>query len=192
MTARALRFEGYVIVSREGCLADARHMMPDRLKFDADAAFFSSGLDRAALIVHGRNSYEDQPNSPRRRRVVLTHRVDAVAPDPSEPNWTLWNPAGASFAQACDAAGVHAGTIAVIGGPAVFAMFFGQYDTFWLSQAHRVHLPDGIGAFPGVPEQSAQAVLAASGLKAGERRVLDAVHDVDVTAWVRPPHDKTG
>ena len=93
----ALRIEGYVIVSADGMLADARNIMPDELKFEGDKAFFTAALDRADLILHGRNSYEDQPNSPRRKRVILTRKVDAIAPDPANPKATLWNPAGASF-----------------------------------------------------------------------------------------------
>ena len=85
----ALRIEGYVIVSADGMLADARNVMPDELKFEGDKAFFTAALDRADLILHGRNSYEDQPNSPQRRRVILTQTVDAIAPDPSNPKSTL-------------------------------------------------------------------------------------------------------
>jgi len=110
----ALRIEGYVIVSADGMLADARNVMPDELKFEGDKAFFTAALDRADLILHGGNSYEDQPNSPRRRRIILTRKVDAIAPDPSNPKATLWNPAGTSFDAACHHAGVDAGTVAVI------------------------------------------------------------------------------
>ena len=92
----ALRIEGYVIVSADGMLADARNVMPDELKFEGDKAFFTAALDRADLILHGRHSYEDQPNSPRRRRIILTRKVEAIAPDPANPKATLWNPAGAS------------------------------------------------------------------------------------------------
>ena len=46
--------------------------MPDELKFDGDKRFFTAALDRADLIVHGRHSHEDQPNSPRRKRVIVT------------------------------------------------------------------------------------------------------------------------
>jgi len=73
--------------------------------------------------------------------------------------------AGASFQQACERAGIHSGTVAIIGGPSVFAMFFGRYDTFWLSQAPLVHLPDGIAVFPGVPQRSPEETLQASGCK---------------------------
>ena len=96
-----LRIEGYVIVSADGMLANARNVMPDELRFEGDKAFFTQALDRADLIVHGRNSYEDQPNSPRRKRLILTGKVAATAPDPSNPNATLWNPAGTSFEAAC-------------------------------------------------------------------------------------------
>lgn len=181
----ALRIDGYVIVSADGMLANAARTMPDELKFEGDKRFFTAALDRADLIVHGRNSYEDQPNSPRRKRIILTRSIDAIAPDPSNPNATLWNPAGATFEAACDHAGVRSGTVAVIGGPEVFGMFMDRYDTFWLSQAPRVRLPGGEPCFPGVPGQSPQEILAAHGLKAGEARILDSADDVRVTPWRR-------
>jgi hypothetical protein len=180
-----LLVEGYVIVSADGMLANANRLMPDELRFEGDKAFFTAALDRAALIVHGGNSGEGQPNSPRRTRLVVTRTIGALAPDPSYPKATLWNPAGASFEAACDHAGIVSGTVAIIGGPVVFGMFMDGYDTFWLSQAPRVRLPDGEACFPGVPAQSPQEILAAHGLKAGDIRILDAAHDVTVTAWQR-------
>ena len=181
----ALRLEGYVIVSADGMLADARNIMPDVLKFEGDKAFFTAALDRADLILHGRNSYEDQPNSPRRKRVILTRKVDAIAPDPANPKSTLWNPAGASFEAACKHASVDTGTVAVIGGPGVFGLFMDRYDVFWLSVAPRVRLPDGEPCFPGVPARSPQDILAAHGLNAGAPQMLDAAHEVSVTPWRR-------
>jgi dihydrofolate reductase len=181
----ALRIDGYVIVSADGMLANADHIMPDELKFEGDKQFFTAGLDRADLIVHGRRSYEDQPNSPRRKRIILTRTIGGVAPDPSNPKATLWNPAGAAFEAACDHAGVRSGTIAIIGGPDVFGMFMDRYDTFWLSQAPRVRLPGGEPCFPGVPEHSPQDILAAHGLRAGDARILDITDDVSVTPWRR-------
>ncbi|QHO79206.1 dihydrofolate reductase [Bradyrhizobium sp. CCBAU 051011] len=166
-------------------LADARNVMPDELKFEGDKAFFTAALDRADLILHGRNSYEDQPNSPGRKRVILTRTVAAVAPDPSNPKATLWNPAGASFEAACQHAGVDTGTVAVIGGPGVFGMFMDCYDEFWLSTAPHVRLPGGEPCFPGVPARSPQDILAAHGLRAGEPQMLDAAHEVTVTPWRR-------
>ena len=181
-----LRIEGYVIVSADGMLADADGVMPDTLKFEGDKRFFTAALDRADLIVHGRRSFEDQPHSPQRQRIVLTRAVGTTAPDPSNPKATLWNPAGASFDAACEQAGVERGTVAVIGGPEVFGMFMDRFCTFWLSQAPRVRLPHGQPCFPGVPAQSPQAILAAHGLRAGEAEILDAADDVRVTPWRRP------
>jgi hypothetical protein len=181
-----LRIEGYVIVSANGCLADANGVMPPSLKFDSDQAFFNSSLDDVDLIVHGGNSYEDQPNSPGRKRIILTRKVATIASDPANPNATLWNPDGVSFEEACVKAGVRDGTAAIIGGPKVFAMFLNRYDTFWLSEAHRVTIPDGLGAFPGAPEKSPDAILADAGLRKAKTRVLDETAGVTVTAWRRP------
>ncbi len=181
----ALRIEGYVIVSGDGMLANADRVMPEGLKFEGDKKFFTDALDHADLIVHGRNSFEDHPNSPKRKRLVLTRTVDAIAPDPSNPKSTLWNPAGASFEAACGRAGMASGTVAIIGGPYVFGMFMDRYDTFWLSLAPNVRLPDGEPCFPGVPDRSPQQILAAHGLRAGEPQVLDAAYEVSVTPWRR-------
>jgi hypothetical protein len=181
----AFRIEGYVIVSADGMLANAAHVMPDDLKFGGDKQFFTEALDRADLVVHGRHSFEDQPNSPRRKRIVLTRTIASLAPDPSNPKATLWNPASAPFEAACEQAGVKSGLVAIIGGPIVFAMFLDRYDTFWLSQAPRVRIQNGEGCFPGVPVQSPQAILAAHGLKAGDAQILDAAHEVTVTPWRR-------
>ena len=177
--------EGYVIVSADGMLAGADHVMPDQLKFEGDKQFFNAALDRADLIVHGRNSYEDQPNSPQRTRIIVTRTIAAVAPDPPNPKAMLWNPAGAPFEAACDRSGIHSGTIAIIGGPDIFGMFLDRYDTFWLSQAPGVHLPGGEPCFPGVPQKTPQEILAAHGLHAGEAQILDRAHGVSVTPWRR-------
>jgi hypothetical protein len=181
----AYRIHGYVIVSAEGMLADASGAMPDALKFDGDHRFFSAGLDRVDLVVHGRNSFEDQPNSPLRRRLIVTRSIAGLAADPTNPKAMLWNPAGASFAEACACASVHEGLVAVIGGPVVFGMFMDSFDTFWLSQAPNVDIPDGEGCFPGVPAQTPQQILAGHGLVADGGEVLDAEHGVTVTAWRR-------
>lgn len=181
----ALRIQGYVIVSAEGMLADANGVMPDALKFPGDQRFFNAALDESDLIVHGRNSFEDQPNSPQRKRIILHRATAGLTADPTNPKATLWNPDGASFEQACEHVGVRTGKVAIIGGPGVFAMFYDRYDTFWLSQAPHVHVPDGEAVFPGVPARTPQQILGSHGLRAGEVRILDAEHDVSVTAWNR-------
>src|ERR1700737_3287451 len=184
----ALRIDGYVIVSADGMLGNANRVMPDELKFEGDKRFFTAALDRADLIVHGRRSYEDQPNSPLRKRIILTRTIGAVESDPSNPRAILWNPAGATFEAACDFAQLRSGTVAVIGGPDVFGMFMDRYDTFWLSRAPRVRLPGGEPCFPGVPEHSPQDILAAHGLRAGDAQILDTANGVTVTPWRRVAH----
>jgi dihydrofolate reductase len=181
----ALRIDGYVIVSADGMLANAQNVMPDELKFEGDKRFFTAALDRADLIVHGQNSHEQQPNSPKRKRIVLTRKVEATETDPTNPEALLWNPAGASFETACERAGVTSGTVAIIGGPGVFDMFMDRYDTFWLSLAPKVRLPGGEPCFPGVGPRTPQQILASHGLKAGEAQMLDPADEVSVTPWRR-------
>lgn len=181
----SLTIEGFVILSANGMLADASGVMPPALKFPGDQHFFSTALDHVDLVVHGRHSGEDHANSAKRRRIVLTRAVRALADDPDNPNATLWNPAGATFAEACRRTGVERGTAAIIGGPSVFGLFLDRFDTFWLSLAPRVTLPGGEPGLPGVPARTPQAVLTAHGLKPAETIVLDPAHEVTVTAWRR-------
>jgi hypothetical protein len=181
----ALQIDGFVIVSAEGMLANAQGIMPDALKFEGDKRFFTAALDRADLVVHGRHSREDQPNSPQRKRIILSRGIGGIAPDPSNPMATLWNPAGASFEAVCDHVGVRSGAVAIIGGPDVFDLFMDRYHTFWLSQATRVRLPGGKPVFSGVPNHSPQEILAAHGLEAGESQSLEAGAGVIVTPWRR-------
>jgi dihydrofolate reductase len=184
MSGSRLRIEGCVIVSADGMLADANHEMPSSLKFSGDQKWFETLLDGADLIVHGKNSFEDQPRSHLRQRIIATRSVTALAADPSNPKATLWNPAGASFSAACEQAGVTTGTAVVIGGPDIFRAFLDGYDTFWLSQAPHVHIPNGLPAF-GIGDQTPEDILASHRLEPTDRRMLDAAHDVTLTAWRR-------
>ena len=88
--------------------------MPDDLKIEGDKRFFTAALDRADLVVHGRHSQEEQPNASKRRRLILTGKVAAIAPDPDNPKALLWNPAGCTFETASREAGVSSGTVAII------------------------------------------------------------------------------
>jgi hypothetical protein len=178
------RFVGYAIVSADGMLATP-HAMPQSLKIPGDQKFFEAGLDATDLIVHGRNSYEDQPRSPKRKRVFATRTVTAPIRDPDNANAVLWNPEHASIEQAANVAGVMGGTVAAIGGTSIFDMFLDRYDTFYLSQAPRVKLPGGIPVFSGIPPRTPEEILAAHGLKPAVRRVIDATHDATVTEWTR-------
>jgi hypothetical protein len=114
---RPFRIEGYAIACLDDAIADATGLMPASLKLEADQRFFEKALDHAAVVVHGRMSHEGQPNSPKRRRLLLTRRVKSLAPAPDNANAKLWNPAGASLEEACAAVGCRAGRVAVLGGP---------------------------------------------------------------------------
>ena len=179
------RIEGYAIVSEDGMLANAAGVMPDALRIDADQRFFSDSLDRVDLIVHGRQSHEGQPNSPKRRRLIVTRTVAGLASSSEHPHAMLWNPAGAGFEQVCTEIGLTAGAVAIIGGTDIFGMFLGRYDTFHLSRAANVRLPGGRPLFPQVPSDSPQAVLSAHGLKAGPMRELDRSAGATLVSWTR-------
>jgi len=178
--------EGYVIVSADGMLADAKGEMPDSLRYGADQRFFQAGLDRAAVIVHGRHSYEGGPHAERRKRLIVTRKIASTAPEPSNAKAQLWNPVGATLEQALEELGVAEGTVAVIGGPDVFSMFLPLYDTFHLSRAAHARLPGGRLVFTEVgPNATPEDVLARHGLKPGPRLDLDTDAGVTVVNWQR-------
>lgn len=180
------RIEGYSIVSADGMIADAEGKMPNALRNNADQHFLQSGLDQAAVVVHGRHSHEGGPRAAQRTRLVLTHRIVAIAPDPAHPNSLLWNPRGASLEQAVKALNVTAGTIAVIGGTAVFSWFLPLYDAFHLSRAAHASMSGGRPLFAGAePPTRPEDVLARYGLRPGPRRDLDAAAGISVVTWQR-------
>jgi hypothetical protein len=179
------KIEGFAIVSADGMLTDSRGVMPDGLKFDADQKFFSEGLDRCDAVVHGRHSHEQQPNSPKRARIWVTARVEAIELEPADPKVVLWNPAGATFEQAWGALGIPNGTLGVVGGTVVFGLFLPLYTAFHLSRAPAVKLPGGRPVFPGVPAQTPEQLLAKAGMREGKTIVLDKANNLTVTEWRR-------
>ncbi len=181
----SFRIEGYVIASADGMIADAERVMPPSLEHDADKRYFEEALDHADVVVHGRHSQEFHPKTLRRRRLILTHRVEALAPHPNNFHALLWNPAGALFEEACAALGVDSGTIAVIGGPAVYTMFLKiGYDAFHLCRAVNVLLPGGLPVFVrSLLGGEAEACLEAACLRAEETLWLG--DEVTLTDWMR-------
>ena len=187
------RIEGYAIVSADGMIADAKGEMPDSIRNDADQRFLQSGLDHAAIVIHGRHSHEGGPRAALRKRLIVTRRSAALAPDPTNPNARLWNPAGATLDQAAEALGVREGTIAIIGGTEVFSLFLPLYDAFHLSCAATVRIPGGVPVFAGVgPNTTPADILATHGLKPGPRRDLDAAAGVSVVTWERALTSESG
>ena len=180
------RIEGYVIVSADGMLADAKGEMPESIRNEADQRFFQDALDRAAVVVHGRHSHEGGPRAARRKRLILTRQIAALAPDPEHPHALLWNPLGASLDEAIERAGVDDGTVAIIGGPEVFSRFLPLYDAFHLSHAAKAKIPGGLAVFTEVgPNATPEDVLAQRGFKPGARRDLDPSAGVSVVTWER-------
>jgi hypothetical protein len=177
--------EGFAIISADGMLADAGRRIPPALVVEADQVFFHGRLEHAAVVVHGRHSHEGGPRADSRHRLVLTRRVPALAPHPSRPKALLWNPKGASLAQAWEALGAPNGMLAVIGGPDVNAHFLEVgYDAFHLTRVANIRVPGGIPVFPGIgPDRSPEDILAAHGLKAGPERVLDREAGLTLVTW---------
>lgn len=184
-TSRPARIEGYAIISADGMLADAQGVMPPSLKIEADQKFFHGSLDKADALVHGRHSHEGGPNAPKRPRLIVTRRVPALARHPDNPNAVLWNPGGASFADAWKMLGVDGGLLAVIGGTEIFGIFLAiGYDAFHLTRADHVRLPGGRPVFPQVPAVIPEDVLRSRGYRIGAEHVLDEKEDLRLVSWV--------
>jgi dihydrofolate reductase len=186
--SKPYRIFGYAIVSSDGMIADSTGLMPNSLIFDSDKDFFERELNRADAVVQGRNSYEYQAESPSRKRLTLTRKIASLAPDPNFPNGLHWNPAGASFEEACRALGLQGGTIAILGGPHVYSLFLEDgYDGFYLCRAANVSLPGGVAVFPQVTAtRSPEDVLKDFGYEAGPVEMLDEENAVTFVVWARP------
>ena len=184
---RGLSIEGYAVVSADGMIADRNGHMPNGLKCDADARFFTEGLDSAALVVHGRHSHEEQgPASDRRRRVIVSKRSAGFFVHPTIANAWVWNPATMPFEEACRRMGVTQGKIAVSGGTGVFGLFLKiGFHVFHLSRAGKLRLPGGRPVFPEVPDKTPEQVLSEHGLRPGPVQVLEREADVTVVSWRR-------
>jgi dihydrofolate reductase len=181
---REYRIEAYAIMSADGFIADDQGRFPDVLRNEADQRFFRSALDQAGAIAMGRITHEQEANIGR-RRLVLTRKVAALAPDEQDANALFWNPAGATFEAARLALGLRQGSLAVVGGADVYAVFFAVgYDAFHLTISHRVRMGTGRPIFPGVNEsRTAMEVLKAHGMQAGPLRLLDPAGGVSLVTW---------
>jgi dihydrofolate reductase len=184
--ARPDRIEGLAIVSANGMIADHRGIQPDALKLEADQRFFHAMLDEATALAHGRNSGEGGPHMARRRRLILTRSIPALARDPQNDKAVLWNPSGASLEQAWEALGLSGGSLHVIGGTEPFGLFLELgYDVFHLSRASHAKLPGGRPVFPGIPPHNPEDLLQRHGLKPGASKVLDDAAGLTLVPWRR-------
>jgi dihydrofolate reductase len=179
--------EGFAIVSDDGMLADGTRHIPSALVVKADQKFFHESLEHAAVVVHGRHSHEGGARADSRHRLVVTHRVPALAPHPTLPKTLLWNPQGASLSEAWTELSAPDGMLAVIGGPDVNQIFLERgYDTFHLSRVAGVRLPGGVPVFPEIgPDRTPEDLLAQHGLKPGPQRELDPAAGATLVTWRR-------
>jgi len=183
------RIEAYAIISEDGMLADAQRHIPAALQVKPDQEYFRRGLDRAAALVHGRHSGEGPPGDRERYRLIATRTIASIARDPAWPRALLWNPQGTSLEEAWNALAPPPGSLAVLGGPEIYAYFLKRgYDEFHLSRVPHVRLPGGRPVFPDIgPSRSPEDVLRAHGLEPGPTQLLDARLGVTLVSWTRIP-----
>ncbi len=185
MTVKRPRIEGYAVISREGMIATADGQFPEAIKIPADHQFYQDSVDRASAVANGRHSAEGGPKEKLRRRIVLTRRVNVLAPDPHNPRVILWNPGSTPFAEAWARLGIKDGVLAVVGGTDVFGLFLAiGYDVFYLSRTD-ASVPHGRPVFPGVGTvTTVEEVMAKHGLILRDTRMLDPATNTRVEAWV--------
>lgn len=171
--------EGHAIVSADGMIADHAGAMPPELRSDADWRQFQAALDRAELVVLGRIGHIRHPN-PGRRRLVLTHSVANLQPDPVDARASYWNPAGLDINEVMARLGIAQGTVAVTGGTGTFDLFLPWYDRFVLVEVRSLELPNGTPCFS---KDHPRFVLPGAGLEARDMEVIDK--GVVQTHWVR-------
>jgi hypothetical protein len=178
----AVEIHGYAIVSDDDRIADADGRMPDVLRNDADWAYFQSELDRCSVVVLGRLGHEANPNPRQRLRLVVSSSSSGL--ERRNDGW-WWNPAVLPWSEAIRLVAPQGGRIAVPGGRLVFDLFLKiGYTEFHLSRAGRTQFPDGVPVFSGcLRGQSAETVLAESGMRAAPHRILDPAGPVTLTVW---------
>lgn len=173
-----------MIVGDDDMICDADGVMPEKLKSDADWAFFQAGLDAADVCVLGRKNHEVSPNPKRRLRLVLTRSVSGVEAD---GNVVLWNPADASLDTALACFETKVSHLAVVGGQAVFDFFLSEphrYTLFHLSRITGVRIPNGRATFSDIQSDSklsTEDVLRKNGYAPKKKMSLE--EGVDVVSW---------
>lgn len=177
--ADTVTVEGHAIVSEDGMIAASDGSMPDALRNEADWRHFQAALDRAVLVVVGRLGHLRHPN-PGRRRLVLTHAVADLAPDPADPRATFWNPAGIDIADVLRRLGITSGTLAITGGTGAFDLFLPYYDRFVLSEVRGLAVAGGRPCFTAGHPRFA---LPGAGLTPTDMDMLD--RSLVQTVWVR-------
>lgn len=177
-----IEVHGYAIVSRDDRIADAQGRTPKALRNKADWRYFQDGLNAADLVVLGRLGHEMHGNPTGRPRMVVSSRASGLE---RRPDAWWWNPGAMPWAEAAAKVLPGGGRVSVPGGQGVFDLFLALgYDAFHLSRAENVTLPDGVSVFSACTgSMTAEAVLAAAGLRPGPRHVLDPEGPVSLVVW---------
>ncbi|MBV8393776.1 MAG: dihydrofolate reductase [Alphaproteobacteria bacterium] len=185
MAGKRPRIEGYAVISREGMIATSDGRFPDEIKIPADHKFYQDSVAAAAAVANGRHSAEGGIGEKRRKRLILTRRVQRLLPHPENPKAILWNPATAPFEEAWARLAIDDGTLAVVGGTDVFGLFLTLgYDCFYLTRTD-ASVPTGRPVFPGVGTvTTAEEIMTKAGLMLRDTRMLDASVNCRVEAWV--------
>jgi dihydrofolate reductase len=179
------RIHGHAIVSADDKIAGPDGLTPPELRNEADWLRFQQALDEAAVTVLGRLGHKANANVRGRNRLVLSSSAKGV--ERRSDGW-WWNPADVPLEAALREAAPAGGIVTVPGGRQVFDLFLGLgFDEFHLARAQPVRLPQGIPVFSGLSEtRTADALLAARGLVAGNTEVIDSTANVTLTRWHRP------
>lgn len=177
-------FHGHAIVSDDDRIADGNGLMPDGLRNEADWRRFQIAIEKASVTVLGRRGHEVHPNVKGRNRLVLSSSARGVERR-SDAWW--WNPNEAPLADALRQAAPTAGIVVVPGGRRVFDLFLSAgFDEFHLARASGVTIPSGIAVFSEVDAGStAEQILVAHGLVAGQPETIDPIASVELTIWRR-------
>jgi hypothetical protein len=177
-----IQIHGYAIVSDDDRIAGPDGKTPESLRNDADWAYFQRELDRADLIALGRLGHEANPNTKRRRRLVLSSAARGLE-QRGDAWW--WDPAKAPWREAAARLLPAGGCLAVPGGQAVFDLFMTiGYDAFHLSRVRGVTLAPGRSLFAACNRGlTAGQALADAGLRPGAPTILDAAAGVTLTIW---------
>ena len=180
------RIEGYVIVSADGMIADAQGVMPASIRNDADQAFFQAGLDRAAVIVHGRHSHEGGRRAARRKRLVVSRQVATTAPDPAYPNALFGIQPAQHWKKPSNNSALATVPLPSSAAPKCSACSCRATTPFTCRARRMPKIPGGRPVFNEVgPNATPEDVLMRHGLKPGPRRDLDAAAGVSLVTWER-------
>lgn len=186
-----MKIDGYAIICRNDCIADAEGRLPPALMNEADWQYFQAGLDKSDLVIVGRRSHEAAPNARNRPRLILSRAVAGLM---RKADGWWWNPDQLPWLDVTDRLSLAGKRLAVPGGQAVFDRFLAiGFTAFHLSRAGNAFLPGGRKIFSGLGAGlGAEELLRARGLVPRPARVLDPANDITLTLFAPRETDSPG